>query len=217
MRAINLLPRDDSRRTSAKPPNAVVLGVVLAAVVLTALLSGLFLLTHGKVTQKQNTLKGLQNELNAIPVPTQNEVQTQNALVADKKQRVTALSTALSKRVAWDRIMREFSQVLPSDVWLLNLSAKSPSSPGAATTSSSSSTPASTTGGSSAPAAPTGFQIEGYTYSHDAVARLLSRLTVIPDLTNVQLNVSERQKVDNQGVVHFRISADVRQPGAPAS
>jgi Tfp pilus assembly protein PilN len=216
MRAINLLPRDDTRRTSAKPPNAVVLAAVLAAVVLAALLSGLFLLSHGKVTQKQTTLKQLESELNAIPVPTQNEVQTENALVADKKQRVTALSTALSKRVAWDRVMREFSQVLPADVWLLNLSAKSPSSPGAATTPSSS-TPTSTTGGSSAPAAATGFQIEGYTYSHDAVARLLSRLMVIPDLTNVQLNVSERQKVDNQGVVHFRISADVRQPGAPAS
>jgi len=42
---------------------------------------------------------------------------------------VTALSAALTSRVAWDRVFREFSLVLPDDVWLTTLSAKSPISP----------------------------------------------------------------------------------------
>jgi Tfp pilus assembly protein PilN len=214
MRAVNLLPRDDVRRSSAKPPNTIVVATVLASVVLTALLCGLFLMSHSKVTQKKQELKSAEQELSSIPVPAQNEVNTQNALAADQKQRVTALSTALAKRVAWDRVLREFSQVLPGDVWLLNLSAKSPGSPASAVAAPST-TPVA--GAATPVASASGFVIEGYTYSHEGVARLLSRLMVVPDLTNVQLNVSERQKVNNQGVVHFRISADVRGPGAPAS
>jgi Tfp pilus assembly protein PilN len=175
-------------------------------------------MSHSKVTQKNAELRSAEQELSAIPVPAQNEVQTQNALAADQKQRLTALSTALSKRVAWDRVLREFSQVLPADVWLLNLSAKSPGSPAsAAAPSAAAAPPASGTDTPVAPAAASGFVIEGYTYSHEGVARLLSRLSVVPDLSNVQLNVSERQKVENQPVIHFRISADVRAPGAPSS
>src|SRR5919199_410354 len=99
MRAINLLPRDDARRSTTKAPNTIVLAAVLAAVVLTALIAGLFMMAHGNVREKRQALEAAQRELSAIPVPTQNEVQTQNALVADKKARVTALSTALSRRV----------------------------------------------------------------------------------------------------------------------
>jgi hypothetical protein len=65
-----------------------------------------------------------------------------------------------------------------------------------------------------AAAAPTGFTIMGYTYSHDGVARLLSRLSVMPDLTNVQLQTSARAKVGSQEVVQFTILANVRTGGA---
>jgi Tfp pilus assembly protein PilN len=53
------------------------------------------------------------------------------------------------------------------------------------------------------------FTIQGRTYSHDGVARLLSRLQVVPDLTNVQLVSSTRSQVGNQEVVDFTIAADI--------
>jgi len=62
--------------------------------------------------------------------------------------------------------------------------------------------------------APTGFVINGYTYSQDGVARLLSRLNVLPDLTNVQLQTSSLTRVGTQDVVQFTILADVSPPGA---
>jgi hypothetical protein len=61
--------------------------------------------------------------------------------------------------------------------------------------------------------AATQFTLDGYTYSHPAVARLLSRLSVIPDLVNVQLQQSTMTKVGVAKAVHFVIAADVRQPG----
>jgi Tfp pilus assembly protein PilN len=219
MRAINLLPRDDVRR-AAKPPNTVVLVAVIGGVLVTALLCGGFLLAHGKVTRKHRDLQLKQEELRAVPVPARNELQAQTQFAAAKKARVTALSAALAHRVAWDRVLREFALVLPDDVWLLNLSAKAPVASGVASTAASAPASSGSTSGTTVAAPATGFQIEGYTYSHAAVARLLTRLAVVPDLTNVQLQSSETAKLAGQKIVHFRIAADVRDAsagGAPSS
>jgi len=104
--------------------------------------------------------------------------------------------------------MRELSLVLPEDVWLSKLSAKSPISPSAP------STPGTPLVAPTAGVPPTEMTIDGYTYSHDAVARLLSRLAVIPDLQNVALQSSSLAGVGKQTIVHFSIAADVRSPGA---
>jgi Tfp pilus assembly protein PilN len=94
-------------------------------------------------------------------------------------------------------VLREFSLVLPDDVWLTQLSLRSPISPA-------------TNLAADATTGPVGFTIEGSTYSHDAVARLLSRLSVVPDLTNVQLVSSAASQVAGQGTVRFSIAADIR-------
>ncbi len=209
MRAINLLPRDDSRRRGGgEAPNKLVIAGVLMVVVLTAVFSGLFLMASGKASQKRATLKDKQSELASIPTPPPTELKTQEDFAADKKQRVTALNGALGRRVAWDRVMREFALVLPDDVWLKSMSAKSPLSPSAAAAAA----PATGSGSALPPA--TGFTIEGFTYSHAAVARLLTRLQLVPDLKNVQLQSSELAKVGGRQLVHWRIVADLRAPGA---
>jgi Tfp pilus assembly protein PilN len=104
----------------------------------------------------------------------------------------------MANRVAWDRIFREFSLVLPDDVWLTTLTAHSPVSATAVT------------GTASGGGLPTQLAITGRTYSHDGVARLLSRLQVIPDLQNVTLVSSTLNAVAGQEVVEFNIVADIR-------
>ena len=202
MRAINLLPRDDARRRPQRPQWVVIVPVIVA-VVLSGALSILFLNASSKVKDKQGQLMQLQDELAAIPTPDTSKVRTQTALATDKQTRVQALNAALSRRVAWDRVFRELSLVLPDDVWLSTLSAKAP-------TSSSVATPTAAPTGA---VAATEFTLDGYTYSHAAVARLLSRLSVLPDLVNVQLQQSTLTKVGTAQVVHFVIAADVRTPG----
>jgi Tfp pilus assembly protein PilN len=206
VRAINLLPRDDARRGRPQKNQLIVLVPVVIAVLMAALLSAMFLSASGTVKDKQAELATLQDELHAIPTPDASRVKTQTALAADKQARVTALSGALSRRVAWDRVFRELSLVLPNDVWRATISAKAP------VPSSTAAAPAPVAPG--ATTAATGFTLDGYTYSHPAVARLLSRLAVVPDLVNVQLQQSMLTKVGNAQAVHFVIVADVRQPGA---
>jgi len=222
MRAVNLLPKETGRRGGTKLAKPVAITGIAGLVFVTALLGLLFSGAHGKVKSRQLELAEKKAELAAIPVPTQSQVQQQDALVADKQARVTALNLALSKRVAWDRVLREFALVLPDDVWLQTLSATAPlTATATATPSSASSASASTPASTSSSPAPTtslvgalGFNIEGYTYSHEAVARLLTRLSVVPDLQQVQLLTSEQSKLGSRNVIHFTIAANVRAPGA---
>jgi Tfp pilus assembly protein PilN len=211
MRAVNLLPKDSARRAGPPVPTAVAATVIGGLVLVSLMVSVLLLSAHGKVKSRELELAQKQAELAAIPVPAQSRLQQEDALVADKSARVAALNAALSKRIAWDRVLREFALVLPDDVWLLSLSATAPSSAAAtpvAGTSSTSSSSTPTLGGQ------LGFSIEGYTYSHDAVARLLTRLAIVPDLQQVQLISSQQAKLGNRTIIHFKISANVRAPGA---
>jgi Tfp pilus assembly protein PilN len=208
MRAINLLPRDEKRRAGPALPTAVAVTALVSLTVVTVLLCGLFLSAHGNVSARQLELTQKDAELAAIPVPAQSQLQQQDALVADKQARVAALNTALSRRIAWDRILREFALVLPDDVWLLSMSATAPTLATVAPNTTSASSTAPALGGQ------LGFNIEGHTYSHDAVARLLSRLSVIPDLERVQLVTSEETVLGSRTAIHFKIAANVRAPGA---
>jgi Tfp pilus assembly protein PilN len=194
MRAVNLLPRDDPRSRS-RQTSPVVLAGVIGAVAATAILAAVFLTVSTGVADKQARLDAAQAELDATPVPPPADA-SGATLEQEKSARVVALSSALGARIAWDRVLREISLVLPEDVWLSTLSAKAPV--------------AAATG---APVA--GFTITGKTYSHDGVARLLGRLAVVPQLTGVQLQHSAQAASEaGRPVVEFSIQAIVKGPGA---
>jgi Tfp pilus assembly protein PilN len=200
MRAVNLLPRDSGQRGVRKESVPLLVGAC-SGVLVAALLGAMFMMGSGKIAAQQGKLDDLQRQFDALPPPPAGPSAAQQQLAGQKDARVLALSTALSSRVAWDRVFREFSLVLPEDVWLTTLTAKSPISP---VTNA-----ASTSGG----AVPTMFTIQGRTFSHDGVARLLSRLQVVPDLTNVQLLSSTLSNVEGQPVVEFSIAADIKVAG----
>jgi Tfp pilus assembly protein PilN len=202
MRAVNLLPREQSQRTIKKESLPVLLGAC-SGVLVAAVLGAMFMMGSGKVAAEQRNLDDLNRLYQTLPPAPAGPSPAQQQLAGEQSARVSALSTAMTSRVAWDRVFREFSLVLPDDVWLTTLSAKSPISP---------LTNASTTSGAGPPSQ---FTIHGRTYSHDGVARLLSRLQVVPDLTNVQLESSTLTKVGSQDVVEFSIAADIKVAGAP--
>jgi Tfp pilus assembly protein PilN len=196
VRAVNLLPRDSGQRTIKKENLPLLVGGCTGLLVV-AVLGALFMMGSGKVAAAKRNLDDLNRQFEALPPPPAGPTPLQQQLAGEQSARLSALTTAMTSRVSWDRVFREFSLVLPDDVWLTSLTAKSPISPA---------TNASSTGGSTTPSM---FTIQGRTYSHDGVARLLSRLQIVPDLTNVQLISSTSSKVGNQPVVEFTIAADI--------
>src|SRR5687768_13938999 len=194
MRAVNLLPRDEAKR-SFEAKRGVVFGGVAGAALATAVLASMTMSAGGSVNSKQEELDALRAQIAAIPTAPVIDTSREDALAAEKGARVGALSAALAGRVAWDRVLRQVSLVLPEDVWLTNLSAAAPDASQAAATG-------------------TGFTLTGATYSQNGVARFLSRLAVIPDLANVRLQSSQSAIVAERELVQFTILADVRGPGA---
>jgi hypothetical protein len=212
MRAVNLLPKDanKSARSISREDPAVVVGSALGAVVLVALAGG-FMNVHSKVNHNQKLLDGARAEYAQVSaeVAQREPVKTTTvkpkviipvpSVTSEEGPRLAAVSAALDARIAWDRILREFSLVLPSDVSVqsVSLQAPDPNSTGAPT-------------GQTAQ----GFSIQGHAFSHDGVARLLSRLMLIPDLENVTLGSSDADP--SSGAVSFSIAASIKGAVAPA-
>jgi hypothetical protein len=196
MRAVNLLPREvDKRGLKITPPIAT--GIVAGVLVVTVLTAG-FLMASAKVTTTRNDLDAARAELALVPPPSPPAPGSEYNLSGEQTARVAALQTAINGRVAWDRILRELALVLPADVWLDHLTVTSP-------------TVAPTGDG----AAPTGFDITGHAFSHEGVARLLSRLQVLPDLSDVTLHHSRTTSPGNNNApVEFKIVAAIRAAGA---
>jgi Tfp pilus assembly protein PilN len=194
VRAVNLLPRDVAKR-SFEAKRGVVFGGIGGAALATAVLASMMISAGGAASSKQEELDGIRAQIAAIPTVPVIDTSEEDALAAEKGARVGALSAALAGRVAWDRVLRQVSLVLPEDVWLTKLSAAAPDPTQAA-------------------AAGTGFTLTGATYSQNGVARFLSRLSVIPDLANVRLQSSQSQLLNERELVQFTILADVRPPGA---
>lgn len=203
MRAVNLLPREPKRTRPSL--GAVAQVAIVTPLVVGGLLAAGFILANAKVKDERATLQALQDELARLPQPAP-ERQESPQLVAERDQRVAALTAALRSRLAWDRVLRELSAVLPGDVWLTTLSAQAPE-PAPAT--STTTTTSSTTGAAPTPAT-SPLTLEGYTYSQEGVARLLTRLAVVPALQDVKLVQSAQTVVNGRAVYGFSIQASVR-------
>lgn len=198
MRAVNLLPRDEQRASFGGRSARVAVAGTAGFVLVSALLVTGMLSAGGSVTDRQSTLDNLRTALTALPHPSESDASAEAQLASEKAQRIAALAGALGGRIPWDRVLREVSLVLPDDVWLTSLSATSPAAVAAAAA----------TAGSSATI--TGFSLSGATYSHAALARLLSRLAVVPDLENVALVSAATAKVGEKAVIQFTIAASVK-------
>jgi Fimbrial assembly protein (PilN) len=226
MRAVNLLPKELQTRKSIREEDpAVVVGSALGVVVMIALGLG-FYVEHSAAGKQQARLNTARLELAQLSIQSHHEkpkpkkpvvpitpVVPPPSISGQEATWLSAVETNLSQRIAWDRVLREVSLVMPDDVTLTALTMTAPTTasiiPGVV------STPPAT--GSAQ-----GFSIAGDAFSYDSVARLLSRLSLVPDLTDVTLtNTSSGSSAaagsaggGSASGVQFNISANVK--GAPA-
>lgn len=203
MRAVNLLPRQHVEQKRERPNSLVLLAAIGGGAVLLALVAGT-LVANRSVDRQKQALASARAVL-AVTPDHQLSAKTQSfrqQVLTQREQRSLALASALGKRVSWDRVLRRFALVLPDDVWLNSVVGNVPLDPTSTTTS--------TTTSSALPAVPTDVTIEGYTYTQASVARLLERLAVVPDFTDVQLKSSQAIPLGGQTVINFTIVANIR-------
>jgi len=212
MRAVNLLPRDASQAKSIRNEDpAVVIGSVFGVLVIIALSAG-FLTAHSRASAEQTKLTAAQIELGKLslrnhpivaakPVKPTKPIIAIPAVTSEEQPRLQAIAGALSTRIAWDRILREFSLVVPDDVSIASLNMTAPVDPASGSATASGQT----------------FVISGSAYSHDSVARLLTRLMLIPDLTAVTLASSSAAATGSTSSVQFAINATIKGGPVPVA
>jgi Tfp pilus assembly protein PilN len=204
VRPINLIPAEQ-RRGASRGPRArssvaayVVLGALGAAVVCVLAV----VMTSNQINSKTEDLAGIQSE-------SQQEKQVADALrpygqFADmQRARMAQITGLASSRYNWERPLRQLSKAVPRNVWLLNVSATV--APGIEVDSGGGGGDvASLREKANAPA----FSISGCTYSQHAVARVMTRMRNLDDVTAVHLAKSARKDeatssgtavTDNQG------------------
>lgn len=193
MRAVNLLPHDQRRgrgsglRSRATSPAFVGAG---ASLLVLALLGSLFVAARNDVAVKEREVARLQEE-RARAAAARPDGDT-----PARRAREAAVAAAVAQRLAWDVMLTRLARVVPSDVQLTTFAATAPG--GAAGTAA----PAPAT---SPTGAPTDFTMSGVARSHRAVARLLTRLSLVPGLVDPQLGSSQ----GGEGGVQFTISAGI--------
>jgi Tfp pilus assembly protein PilN len=165
-------------------PNRTLVLAVAAVLVVGALVAAWSTIERGAARDRQAVLVTLQTQLAAIPRPT---APTRRLLVlgADRRARIDAIALALGRRVAWDRILREVSAVLPADLWLTGFVAD---------------------GGARAD----DVRLRGYATDQAGVALALTRLALVADLADVRLERSERVLLGGRQVARFSIVVTVR-------
>src|SRR5919108_6215568 len=135
MRAFNLLPREEVKQAKegASSPVPRVL-VALFGVLVIAALAAFYLMAGADVTTKKSQAEDLRAELAGYEAAADDDPLDDKSagLAAERAGRRAALATALSGRLAWDRILRELALVIPENVALTALVATDPAAGGTA-------------------------------------------------------------------------------------
>lgn len=210
MKAVNLLPREEAKGRSFGGRDPLLLGGAVLTFAVVAGTGGAFLLAHSSNGSAKKELSAAQQQL-AQAQAREHDLQAAAhakkilptpSVTSQEQPWRTAVASAMSTRIAFDRVLQEFERVVPSDVTVANLQMGAPGASSAATTPG-------------APVATGLFTLDGTTYSEDSVARLMSRLMLLPDLTGVSLTSSAADP--QTGVVTFAITAQVKGAGSAES
>lgn len=175
MTRINLLPPEITQKRKDERSWTYVIAGILALFIVVAVLWFAMLI---QVVSKESEVAGVQQQADAL------SGQVARFSIFQQKQddmlkRKNVVSAALANRVDWSEILYETSLIMPADVFLTRFAGSGGEVSGA---------PQLVLEGSAANIVDIGTN-SGY----DSVAKLLVRLTDLPDINNVWLDSAEKQ------------------------
>jgi Tfp pilus assembly protein PilN len=169
-------------------------------VVLVVALGAVYLMFNRQVATKQDQVNDLQAQIQQVNTQVA-ALKWAQVLQTQRTAMMTTATQIYNARVDWSNILEELSLVIPDQVALTDFTGQVPAamqpsvSGGASGASATQSTGADIT-------------LTGRADNHVSVASFMTRLGLMPQLTNVQL-VSSTEN-DTGGFVDFQITANLR-------
>jgi Tfp pilus assembly protein PilN len=187
VKAVNLIPADARKQRSGNAaanavrlPTYVLLGLLGAALALVTV----YVLTGNKISDRKAQLSSLQAQVSQAQAEA-SRLGDYGKFVQIAHTRLQTVAGIAATRFDWHEALSDLSQVVPANTSLATLSGTV--APGANTGGGS--------GGSSvlrsAVTAPA-LELTGCTKNQDDVARLMSRLRLVEDVTRVSLGTSQK-------------------------
>ena len=122
MRPINLIPPEDRRGDSAPLRTGPLSYIVLGALVAVLLGVGGIVLLGNQLSESKGELAKVEAEDSAAAARA-GQLSAYTRFRDMSEQRVQTVQSLADSRFDWERVMRELSLVLPSSVWLTDLTA----------------------------------------------------------------------------------------------
>jgi Tfp pilus assembly protein PilN len=190
VRPVNLIPVEDRRGEQAPLRSGPLVYVLVAALVAVLVAVSALVLVGNQISEREGEVARLEVE----DAEAQAKAESLAAYVEFRnlsEQRVTTVASLADSRFDWERVMRELSLILPSDVWLVRL--------GASAASGISAGGGSGGGGSSLRASAPGpaLELSGCSDGQEGVARFVTALKDIEGVTRVGVESSELPEEDD--------------------
>lgn len=186
MRPVNLIPPEQRRGQHSPLRTGPLVYIVVGALILALAGVTLLVLTGNEIADRRSEATRLRQEDAVVSARAQHLVAYTQFRVL-REQRVETVRSLADSRFDWERVMRELSLVLPSDVWLTNLSATA--SPGVSAGSGGSGAADSGSGLRSSVSGPA-LELGGCARGQDGVAGFVTALKDIDGVTRVGVQSS---------------------------
>jgi Tfp pilus assembly protein PilN len=194
MRPVNLIPAENRQGQHAPLRSGPLAYVVIGALV--ALLAGVtaLVLTGNQIAEQKDEVVQLKREDTAEAARAQ-RLSSYSQFASLREQRVATVTSLADSRFDWERVMRELSLVLPSNVWLITLNATATSGTSVDGGSEGGSSGAGLRGAVPGPA----LELSGCASGQDAVAGFVTVLKDIDGVTRVGVQSSELSEQESTG------------------
>lgn len=183
MRPINLIPEEDRRGQHAALRSGPVLYIAIGALVAALVGVTALVLTDNQISERKAEAAELRRE-DAAAKGQAERLAAYTAFRSLHDQRVATVTSLAKSRFDWERVMRELSLVLPSDVWLTDLVATV--APGVTIEGADTTSASSLRAGAAGPA----IEMSGCATGQEEVAGFVTALKDIDGVTRVGVESS---------------------------
>lgn len=183
MRPVNLIPPEQRRGEHAQLRTGPTMYLLLGGLVLLLLGVTMVVLTDNQISDSKAEVATLTRE-DAAAAAKAKRLAAFSQFKTLSEQRATTVRSLADSRFDWERVMRELSLVLPSDVWLTDLTAS-------ATPSGATGAEGGATSGLRGAIAGPALELNGCAVGQEAVAGFVTVLKDIDGVTRVGVQESE--------------------------
>ncbi|HEY5815819.1 MAG TPA: PilN domain-containing protein [Solirubrobacterales bacterium] len=191
MRPVNLIPPEDRRGEHAPLRTGALPYVLIGALVLLLVGVTALVLAGNQISEREGEVAKLERE-DAQAAAKAQRLAAYTEFRAMSEQRVATVSELADSRFDWERVMRELALVLPSDVWLVGMTATA--APGVSVEGG-----ASGDSGMRAAAPGPALELNGCADGQEAVAGFVTALEDIDGVTRVGVQSSELPEQSKEG------------------